>query len=202
MGSSFEKLADLFARFPGIGPRQAKRFVYFLLTQNGSFTAELANEILALRKEVARCVDCQRFFRGSGRLCSVCGNASRDHTSLLVVEKDVDLDAIEKTGIYKGLYFVLGGILPLLEKAPDEMIRTASLLALVKTRIQKDSLKEIILALSATPDGDNTAEYVKEKLEPVLGDIPIHILGRGLSTGSELEYADQETLRNAFAGRK
>lgn len=202
MGSSFERLADMFARFPGIGPRQAKRFVYFLLSQNSSFSGELAEELLALRKEVARCGDCQRFFRGSGKVCSVCGNTSRDRSSLLIIEKDVDLDAIEKTGIYKGLYFVLGGILPLLEKAPEEKVRTRALTALVQSRMKNDNLKEIILALSATPDGDHTAEFVKETLEPIAADIPIHILGRGLSTGSELEYADQETLRNAFAGRK
>lgn len=202
MGSSFEKLVEMFGRFPGIGPRQAKRFVYFLLSQNGAFSAELASELHSLRKEASRCEMCQRFFRGTKKLCSICDNPGRDHSLLLVVEKDVDLDAVERTGIYKGLYFVLGGILPLLEKAPEEKIRKIALTSLVKGQMSKNSLKEIVLALSATPDGDHTAEYVKSLLAPIVKAVPIHILGRGLSTGSELEYADHETLRSAFAGRK
>lgn len=202
MTSSIEKLTEMFADFPGIGPRQAKRFVYYLLTRNGSFSTELAEELKKLRQEIARCTTCQRFFRGKTGPCPICTNESRDASQLLVVEKDADLDTVERAGVYKGLYFVLGGIVPILEKAPDEKIRIRPLKDLISKKIKEGSLKEVILALSTTPDGDHTGEYVRAELENTTKDIPVHILGRGLSTGTELEYADQETLRNAFAGRK
>lgn len=200
MGSSFDKLTEMFGRFPGIGPRQAKRFVYYLLSQPSSFAGELAKELEQIRRDVAQCTECQRFFRGSGHHCQTCDSAARDASLLLIVEKDVDLDAIEKAGLYKGLYFVLGGIVPILESAPDTRVRLQTLTTLVKKRCGQ--LREIVLALSATPDGDHTADMVREKIAPLVPEVPIHVLGRGLSTGSELEYADKETLRNAFEGRK
>ncbi len=200
MGSSFEKLTEMFGRFPGIGPRQAKRFVYYLLSQPSSFAGELAKELEQLKRDVAQCTECQRFFRGTGNHCQTCDNSSRDGGLLLIVEKDVDLDAIEKAGVYKGLYFVLGGIVPLLEAAPDTRVRLQTLTALIKKR--STVLREVVLALSATPDGDHTMDVVKEKISSLIPQVPIHGLGRGLSTGSELEYADKETLRSAFEGRK
>jgi recombination protein RecR len=200
MGSSFDKLTELFGRFPGIGPRQAKRFVYFLLTQPSAFAVELAKELEQIKRDVAQCTECQRFFRGAGNHCHICESAARNNRQLLIVEKDVDLDAIEKSGVYKGLYFVLGGIIPILEAVPETKVRLQTLTALIKRRA--NSLEEIILALSATPDGDHTADVIREKLQSTIPAVPIHVLGRGLSTGSELEYADRETLRNAFEGRK
>lgn len=200
MGSSFDKLTELFGRFPGIGPRQAKRFVYFLLSQPSSFAGELTKELEQIKRDVAQCTECQRFFRGTGNHCHTCDNSGRDSGQLLIVEKDVDLDAIEKAGVYKGMYFVLGGIIPILESAPETKVRLQTLAALVKRRAS--TLQEIVLALSATPDGDHTADVVKEKLTSLVPNVPMHVLGRGLSTGSELEYADKETLRSAFEGRK
>lgn len=202
MGSSIEKLTELFTRFPGIGPRQARRFVYFLLSQSGSYSAEIAEELKKLKRDIVRCTSCQRFFKGSHGLCSLCSQTSRDHSMLLVVEKDTDLDSIEKSGVYKGMYFVLGGIVPILDEKPESRVRLRELLAIVAERIKENSLTEIILALSATPDGDYTSDIVRERLASIALSTPIHILGRGLSTGTELEYADQETLRNAFLGRK
>ena len=201
MGSSIEKLTELFSRFPGIGPRQARRFVYYLLSQNGSFANEIATELLKLKQEIAGCTSCQRFFKGKAGPCSICNNISRDQSMLLVVEKDTDLDSLERSGVYKGLYYVLGGIIPILDKAPEDRVRLRELKTLVKQKTKSGVLKEIILALSATPDGDHTGDFVRDELKPLVADIPIHVFGRGLSTGTELEYADQETLRSAFAGR-
>lgn len=188
-------------RFPGIGPRQARRFVYFVLSQNGSYANEIAAELQKLKQEIARCTSCQRFFKGKKGLCSICSDQTRDAKMLLVVEKDTDVDSVERAGMYKGFYFVLGGIVPILDKAPEDRVRLRALKDLVKMKVGQN-LTEIILALSATPDGDHTTDVVRDALVPLVGTVPIHVLGRGLSTGTELEYADQETLRNAFLGRQ
>lgn len=120
----------------------------------------------------------------------------------MVIEKDSDLEAIERSGAYHGRYFVLGGTLPILDKEPEKRIRIRELLAAVKAR--KNDLKEVILATALTPESEHTADYVRSALEETTKESGIRIttLGRGLSTGSELEYADSETLRFAFEGRK
>jgi len=117
----------------------------------------------------------------------------------MVVEKDVDLENIERSGVYTGLYFVLGGSLPILESEPEKKIRGEELLKYVKN----SSFSEIVLALSANPDGDNTGAYLLKFLDKIAKKKKIKIsqLGRGLSTGSELEYSDTETIKNAFNSR-
>ena len=194
-----QKLAELFARFPGIGPRGAKRFVYFLLAQPKSFHMELANFLKDLGDDAVVCKDCFRFFATDGQfdICPICGDRSRDDTTLMVVEKDVDLENIERSGVYKGKYFVLGGTIPILEKEPEKKIRINELLAY----IEKHPFKEIILALSLNPDGESTGEYVKKALKDNKVKSKVSLLGRGLSTGSELEYSDRETIKNAFENR-
>ena len=116
---------------------------------------------------------------------------------LMIVPRDADLDAVEKSGSYKGLYFVLGGSLPILEKEPEKRIRISEL----KNRIRRDSgvIKEMILAMNANAEGENTADYIKESFKGE--NFAISELGRGLSTGSELEYADPDTLKNALLHR-
>jgi len=119
---------------------------------------------------------------------------------LMIVPRDVDLEAVEKSGSYNGYYFVLGGVVPILDKEPEKKIRISKL----ETRIKKDkNIKEIILAMNANNDGENTADFLREKLSTAVQGVAldISILGRGLSTGAELEYADPETLKNAFLHR-
>ena len=197
--TQIDKLTYLFSRFPGIGPRAAKRYVYFLLTQPRSFHIELANLLSDLGNNSATCADCQRFFASDGdfEVCTICGDKSRTTDIIMVVEKDVDLDNIERSGIYNGKYFVLGGTVPILEKSPDPKIRSEKLLSY----LEKNSFKEIILAMSATPDGDNTGDYLKKLLRKLKTKVKISMLGRGLSTGSELEYSDSETIKSAFESR-
>jgi len=119
---------------------------------------------------------------------------------LMIVPRDVDLEAVEKSGSYHGRYFVLGGVVPILDKEPEKKIRLRELERLLK---EKKDIKEIVLAMNANNDGENTATFLKEKLSTVsLGNaLVISVLGRGLSTGAELEYADPETLKNAFLHR-
>ncbi len=201
--NSIDKLSEIFARFPGIGPRQAKRFVYFLLSRNGDYSSEVVKAIQNLKKEIVQCVECMRFFSKDGRtqkLCSVCSDESRDSSMLMIVPRDIDFEAVERSGGYKGYYFILGGVVPILEKEPEKRIRIKDLGFRINEGL-KSGLKEIILAMNANLDGENTAEFIKQKLVQGETLYTISTLGRGLSTGAELEYADPETLKNAFLHR-
>ena len=200
------RLHDLFKQFPGIGPRQAKRFVYFLLNTSDGFRNTLAQEIRELASRVAICASCYRYFDSKGlgsRLCSVCADPDRDHESLMIVAKDVDLDAVEKSKVYKGYYFVLGNTLTLVDKDPESKIRTKELVLAIEHRLKK-GLKEIILALSLNTEGEHTREFVESYIAPLVKayKLKVSILGRGLSTGTELEYSDAETIKNALLGRR
>ena len=115
----------------------------------------------------------------------------------MVVARDSDFESIEKSAAYKGLYFILGGTVPILDKEPDKRIRLKQLLE----RVQKSAPKEIILSLNTTPDGEHTADIVKDALKAPLYLGKVTILGRGLSTGAELEYADSDTIKNALKNR-
>ena len=115
----------------------------------------------------------------------------------MIVARDSDFESIEKSSAYKGLYFILGGTVPILDKEPDKRIRLKQLLE----RVQKSAPKEIILSLNTTPDGEHTADIVRDALKPPLYLGKVTILGRGLSTGAELEYADGETIKNALKNR-
>lgn len=201
-----EKLTELFKEFPGIGPRQARRFVYFLLRKNDSFAKEIAKLIPELKNTVSTCEECQRYYPLSNnniKSCAVCFDTGRNSSTLMVVSRDTDMDSIEKTGEFDGYYFILGGIIPVLEeKNAEKYIRINKL----KERIAKlaeDGLNEIIIAMNANPDGDNTAEYLKTQLDPLckkLG-IAVSVLGKGLSTGTELEYSDKVTISHALKNR-
>lgn len=190
-------------KFPGIGTRQAKRFVYFLLAQNPQYVADLAREIADLQRSIVQCSSCFRFYPrgGTGKECDVCVGDT-DHATLLVVEKDTDFENIRRTGSYAGHYFILGGTIPLLAPNPASKIRMRELTARIEHGVT-EGLSEVILALSATPEGDVTREYVTKTLEPLVQKhgLTITSLGRGISTGTELEYSDGDTLRHALKNR-
>lgn len=198
---TINKLTELFSKFPGIGPRQSKRFVYFLLTRKSNSLEELSKLILELKKDVTVCESCQRFFANTSqsKICNICGDKNRASEMLMLVERDADFENIERSGVYRGKYFILGGKVPILEKNPEQRIRVAEL----KERARDENLKEIIFAFSVSPDGENTEKYVRKLIFPITekNSIKISILGRGLSTGIELEYPDSETLKNAFKNR-
>lgn len=200
------KLKECFERFPGIGPRQAQRFVYWLLEEDPGFIKDLSNFLLELKKDVKQCEKCFRFFTSDK--CRLCGDLNRDNSRLLVVGKDTDLENIEKAGVYNGYYFVLGDIIPFTQTIPKN-IRLKELFSRAEKEANpangvKNGLKEIILAFNATAEGDNTVRYLEKILEPLAKKYPIKIsrFGRGLSTGTELEYIDRDTLKNALENRK
>ncbi len=205
--NTIQKLTEYFAEFPGIGPRQARRFAYFLLTRQNGYVDEFIRLIGELRGAVRSCSSCYRFFQSDNtktKLCDICRSPNRDESILTIVARDVDLENVEKAHLLNCFYFVLGGSVPILEKNPEARIRKKELLTTVNERAKKSVLKEIILALNATPDGENTADYIELLLRPIASEhnIKISHLGRGISTGTELEYSDAETIKNALKNRQ
>ncbi|MEK7606232.1 MAG: toprim domain-containing protein [Patescibacteria group bacterium] len=197
------RLSEFFQKFPGIGPRQARRFVYFLLSQEKGFVKDLSQQIAEVQAHIMECKNCHRFFDADGyaEICDLCSSPNRDKTLLMVVEKDADLDAVEKSHVYNGQYFVLGGTVAILDQAENNL-RTGEL----RKRVQNDAkdVAEIILAMSANPEGEITEHHVRSIVEPLVDatHTKISILGRGLSTGTELEYSDTDTIKNALLNRR
>ena len=199
---AIQRLTSLFEKFPGIGPRQAGRFVQYLLRTSSATRREIADAVHRLAENVRQCGECMRFQSDKGKICSICSNDGRDATLLAVVASDADLAALEKSGTYRGHYFVLGGTIHLASEKTTGL-RIKQLLTRMND-LRSRSLKEVILAFPANPEGDATSIRVREEImENDQGlTLIISTLGRGLSTGSELEYADPETLKNALESRR
>lgn len=201
---SIDKLTEIFKEFPGIGERQARRFVYFLMFRNGEYSNNLSKLILELKKEVSQCKECFKFFLSSKTkrdTCEICSSPNADTSLLMIVEKDSDLESINKSHVYHGKYFILGGLVPIVEKNTKSRVRIEEL----KKRLSAvNGLKEIILAFSISPQGEHTDQYVREQLKDVAekNNLKISSLGKGLSTGTELEYSDNDTLKNALKNRQ
>lgn len=205
-----DRLTEAFEKFPGIGPRQARRFVQYLLSAAPSVRNDIAEHIKALGANTAQCKECYRWFTKDNRrapsahaegalLCSICRDPNRDTHTLFVVEKDADVDNVERSG-FKGLYFVLGGTVPLAAEEPARHVRLRELMK----RVEAGNLSEIIMGLSATTEGDHTRQLLVETLRPQAeqSGCKLTSLGRGLSTGSELEYADPDTIASALSSRQ
>ena len=204
--SKFNALINYFERFPGVGTRQAHRLAFHVLKLSNTDAKEIAKLIVDLKQAMSNCASCHRFFTQSNRedVCGICGDKNRDRTKLMILEQDIDIKAVEKAGTYDGLYFVLGGTVPLLnKKSTNPSLRGEELKQLVEKRGGGGDLKEIILAFSINPDGDNTTRFVESLLQDIvkINKINLSHLGRGLSTGSELEYADSETIKHALKTR-
>lgn len=203
-----DRLTELFMRFPGIGPKQAKRFVYFLLREHSHYKEQLIKALEELKFTGKQCEMCYRFFGDRNAqtaqvFCDICSNDSRNKSILMIVEKELDLDAVEKTGSYEGLYFILGGLVPPLTEKPSELIRIRELISRVHTGIEQGSVSEIIFALPVTDYGDTTTEYIEKTIKQVVGieKIQLSHLARGLSSGLELEYVDRDTFKSALERR-
>lgn len=203
-----DRLTDLFMRFPGIGPKQAKRFVYYLLREHSHFKEQLIKALEELKFTGKQCDLCYRYFGdknpdSSKTKCDICSDQSRDWSTIMLLEKELDMDAIEKTGSYKGLYFILGGLIPPLTDKPSELIRIRELTTRVHVDLEKERIKEIISALPVTDYGDVTKDYVEKTIKQIVGieKVKLSTLARGLSSGLELEYVDRNTFTSAFEQR-
>ena len=200
-----EKLTELFEHFPGIGPRQARRFVQYLLAASPAVRGEVSEGIKQLGAHTSQCKKCFRWFVKEGEkssMCNICSSTRREAGTLFVVEKDADMDNVERSG-FNGLYFVLGGTIPLAAEEPQKYIRVRELLKRIEEDATSKKLQEVILGLSATTEGDHTRLILQEKLLPLAQGLSFTLssLGRGLSTGSELEYADPDTSASALSSR-
>jgi recombination protein RecR len=197
MDDHIEQLTRLFLKFPGIGARQAKRFAYFILNQQESYVRNLSTALTTARSHANLCTRCFRIYEGEPGMCNICSDKQRDQHTIVVVEKTSDIDAFMKTH-YSGLFFVLGGLIPIVQK---HIIDGTNAVALVE-RIKKESSStvEVILAFPLTPNGDHTDTVLRELLAPY--PIEINSLGRGLSTGTELEYADPASLEASLKKRE
>ena len=206
---TFENLFEMFLKFPGVGPRQAKRFAYFLAASEKKFAEKLAAAILEVKKNIRQCGSCFRWFQTASsletenKICGICRDNLRDKNLVMVVEKDMDLENIEKTGVYKGRYFVLGGILPLNGSLDENGKKRLERIKALFEKIKKEKPREVIIATGATVEGENTAKYIQKILDPLKEsqEIKITRLGKGISTGTELEYIDNETMANALKNR-
>lgn len=201
-----QKLIDIFTKFPGIGPRQAGRFAFFMLKENEGLTEDL---ILALKEVKGKVVFCAQCFRSmenrENDLCAICHDAKRDQTTIAIVEKEVDMQNLEKTGLHRGVYHILGGVISPFDADSPKKLRLKEMHGRIRNILEKSEKCEIILATNSTTEGDTTALYIERILEPLkkqYTDFKISRLGRGLSLGSELEYADEITLKNALTNRK
>ncbi len=196
---SVQKLIDLFSKFPTVGPRTAARFVFYLIKVPEEKVKELVKSIEGLREKIKLCPLCLKSFEGEKELCSICSDPRRNKAIICIVEKEVDLEAIEKTGKFKGLYFILIDIISGFRKE-EQTKKLEEKVKKLEKRIQEEKVEEIILALNPTTEGQNTSLWLQRKLKGL--NKKITQLGQGLPRGGELEYADEETLSSALESRR
>ncbi len=188
-----EEAVEAFASLPGIGKKTALRLVLHLIKQDVEKSEDFANAILNMRKNIKTCQQCHNI--SDDEVCSICTNKHRDRSVICVVENIRDLMAIEDTGQFRGLYHVLGGVISPIEGVSPFDLTIDGLLE----RIDKGEVKEIIMAISPTIEGDTTIFYISKQLKEK--DVTISTIARGVSFGGELEYADELTLGRSILTR-
>ncbi len=188
-----EKAVEEFSKLPGIGRKTAMRLVLHLLRQDNAAVASFANAVTTLKREIKYCKECHNI--SDTEVCQICGNPSRDHAVICVVENIRDVMAIEATQQFHGVYHVLGGIISPMDGIGPGDLQIDSLVE----RVKAGSTQEVILALSSTMEGDTTNFYIYRKLSPF--NIRLSIIARGISVGDELEYADEVTLGRSITNR-
>lgn len=189
-----QKLIEYFSALPGIGPKTAEKFVFYLLKQPREELQNFSKAISELKDKISICPICYNY--SETQPCQICQNQKRNRSVICVVARPQDIAAIEKTKEYLGVYHLLEGVLNPLEGITPDKLKIKELI----DRIKKDNVKEIILALNPDIEGETTILYLKKILKPYR--IKMTRLARGLPIGSDLEYADEVTLSNALKGRK
>ena len=211
---TIQNFIEKFSRLPGIGPRQAARLAFWMLNSEKNIREDLKKAIESLEREIKICPSCYFTIDGSTPLtiknsedntntpkCHFCDNPVRERKTICVVEKETDLATIEKSGVYKGLYHVLGGLFSALDTAVPKNLKIPELTLRIQNK-NKDSavIEEVILAFSHTHEGDLTSYYLEKLLRPL--KVRVTRLGRGLPYGSDVEFADAETLSGALESRR
>ena len=189
-----QALIDELSRLPGIGPKSAQRLAFWLIKAPADDAERLADAIVQAKRRIVFCRECGNV--AEGELCRICRDEGRDRTVLCVVEEPKDVAAIEKAGVIKGRYHVLGGAISPLDGIGPEDLRVQELL----DRVQRDGVAEVILATNPNLKGNATAMYVAALLKPA--GVRVTRLASGLPVGGDLEYADEVTLSQALEGRR
>jgi recombination protein RecR len=191
--SALEELIDLMARLPGLGPRSARRAVLHLVKKRALVLMPLADALKRVAETARECLNCGNI--GTSDLCEICEDERRSNGELCVVEDVADLWAMERAGVFRGRYHVLGGTLSALDAVGPEELRIPKLI----DRIATEQISEVILALNATVDGQTTAHYIADQLE---GGVKVTSLAQGVPIGGELDYLDDGTIGAALRARK
>jgi recombination protein RecR len=191
-----QNLITAFERLPGIGPKSASRLVFFLLRAPEDASADLADALLKLKSRTAFCPECFNIMLAGSDRCEVCASQAREESIICVVEEPLDVIALERIGAYQGKYHVLHGVLSPIEGIGPDDLKIKPLLL----RVGQGNVKEVILATNPSMEGDATALYLRQQLQPF--NVHVTRLARGLPVGGDLEYADQNTLLRALSGRQ
>jgi recombination protein RecR len=190
------KLIEEFNKLPGIGPKSAQRLAYYILRTPLDDARALAHAILDVKERIVYCSICQNITDEDP--CSICANESRDHGAICVVEEPLDILALERTRAFRGVYHVLHGVISPLNGISEDEIKLAELIG----RVRAGGVREVILAMNPTLEGEVTLNTLERKIHRDKPDVKVTRLARGLSTGSDLEYADELTLTRALEGRQ
>lgn len=191
--SDLENLIDLMARLPGLGPRSARRAVLHLIRKRGLLLTPLADSMARVAETARECLNCGNV--GTSDICDICADENRATGEICVVEDVADLWAMERAGVFKGRYHVLGGTLSALDGVGPEDLSIPRLI----DRVTTESVTEVILALNATVDGQTTAHYIADQLE---NSVTLSSLAQGVPIGGELDYLDEGTITAALKARK
>jgi recombination protein RecR len=191
-----QNLVDALARLPGIGPKTASRLTFYLLRAPEEISQSLSQALVGIKQETGLCEVCFNITHKDSPVCEVCTSEQRDRQILCVVEEPMDVLAIEKTAGFNGLYHVLHGVLSPIEGIGPEDLKIKELYA----RLEDGAFQEVILATNPSMEGDATAMYLHERIAS--SGVRVTRLARGLPVGGDLEYADQNTLLRALAGRQ
>jgi recombination protein RecR len=188
-----DALIETMAKLPGLGPRSARRAVLHLIRKRALLLTPLAAQMRAVAETARECLNCGNI--GTGDICDICASEARATGVICVVEDVADLWAMERSGVFKGRYHVLGGTLSALDSIGPDELRIPRLL----DRVRTENITEVILALNATVDGQTTAHYIADQLE---GQVTLSLLAQGVPIGGELDYLDDGTITAALNARK
>jgi len=191
-----QDLIDAFARLPGIGPKTASRLAFYLLRAPDEMSRTLAEALQGIKSATGLCTICFNITHAGQEVCDICASSERDDSIICVVEEPLDVIALERTAGFVGRYHVLHGVLSPIEGIGPDDIKIAPLLQRLKT----GTIKEVILATNPSMEGDATALYLHQRITPL--GVRVTRLARGLPVGGDIEYADQNTLLRALAGRQ
>jgi len=189
-------LIAAFSRLPGIGPKTASRLTFYLLRSSDEVSRQLSEALVALKSATGQCKNCFNITLANQELCDICADSRRDNGLICVVEEPLDVLVLEQTGGLQGRYHVLHGVLSPIEGVGPDDLKIKPLLE----RVKSGEVKEVILATNPSMEGDATALYLRQQIMPL--GIRVTRLARGLPVGGDLEYADQNTLLRALAGRQ